>query len=145
MYLSIGADYALRDSSVIGIFDLENTSVSRFTRAFLREAEQRGEVLALTGELPKSFILTEEYDMDRVVLTQIGSAALEKRNPNGWIAHVCIECHHIDEVVADLKARGIIPETAQVSYSDQILGGIKNIFFDGPSGEAIELFDYLRD
>lgn len=80
MYLSIGADYALRDSSVIGIFDLENTSVSRFTRAFLREAEQRGEVLALTDELPKSFILTEEYDMDRVVLTQIGSAALEKRS-----------------------------------------------------------------
>ena len=72
-------------------------------------------------------------------------AALEKRNPNGWIGHVCIECHHIDEVVADFKARGIIPETAQVSYSDKILGGIKNIFFDGPSGEAIELFDYLKD
>ena len=47
--------------------------------------------------------------------------------------------------MADFKARGIIPETAQVSYSDKILGGVKNIFFDGPSGEAIELFDYLKD
>ena len=72
-------------------------------------------------------------------------AALEKRNPNGWIGHLCIECRHIDDVVADFKARGIIPEGAQVSYNEKILGGVKNIFFDGPSGESIELFDYLKD
>ena len=72
-------------------------------------------------------------------------SSLAARNPDGWIGHVCIECRHIDEVVASYKERGIIPKEAQVSYSAEILGGIKNIFFDGPSGESIELFDYLKD
>ena len=72
-------------------------------------------------------------------------SALNKRNADGWIGHVCIECTHIDDLVAQYKDRGIIPPQAQVSYNDEILGGIKNIFFDGPSGESIELFDYLKD
>ena len=71
-------------------------------------------------------------------------AELDRRTANGWIGHVCIECTHIDDVVAEFKARGIVPQDAQVSYNADILGGIKNIFFDGPSGESIELFDYMK-
>lgn len=73
------------------------------------------------------------------------ASALAKRNADGWIGHICIEAKHIDDVVADFKAKGIIPAEAQVSYNEKILGGVKNIFFDGPSGESIELFDYLKD
>ena len=80
MYISIGADYAVRDRSVIGIFDLDNASWSKHTRLFLREAEQQGEVVAITGELPKSFVLTEEFGLNRVYLTQFNTAALEKRS-----------------------------------------------------------------
>ena len=35
MYLSIGGDMAVRDRTLIGIFDLDNTTCSRDTRAFL--------------------------------------------------------------------------------------------------------------
>lgn len=80
MYISIGADYAVRDRSVIGIFDLDNASWAKHTRLFLREAEQQGEVVAITGELPKSFVLTEEFGLNRVYLTQFNTAALEKRS-----------------------------------------------------------------
>ena len=79
MYLSIGADFAVRQDAILGIFDLDNASWSRHTRAFLREAEQQGEVVAVTDELPKSFLLTEEFGLERVYLTQLSSAALEKR------------------------------------------------------------------
>lgn len=71
-------------------------------------------------------------------------ATLADCSAKGWIAHVCIECTHIEEVVADFKRKGIIPAQAEISYNANILGGIKNIFFDGPSGESIELFDYLK-
>lgn len=80
MYISIGADFAVRDRAVIGIFDLDNASWSKHTRLFLREAEQQGEVVAITGELPKSFVLTEEFGLNRVYLTQFNTAALEKRS-----------------------------------------------------------------
>ena len=80
MYISIGADFAVRDRAVIGIFDLDNASWSKHTRLFLRGAEQQGEVVAITEELPKSFVLTEEFGLNRVYLTQFNSAALEKRS-----------------------------------------------------------------
>ena len=35
MYLSIGNDMAVRESSLIGIFDLDNTTTSKRTREFL--------------------------------------------------------------------------------------------------------------
>ena len=80
MYISIGADFSVRDRSVIGIFDLDNASWSKQTRLFLREAEQQGEVIAITADLPKSFVLTEEFGLNRVYLTQFNTTALEKRS-----------------------------------------------------------------
>ena len=37
MYLSIGNDMAVRDSSIIGIFDMDNTTTSKRTREFLEK------------------------------------------------------------------------------------------------------------
>ena len=78
MYLSIGNDMAVRDNSIIGIFDLDNTSTSRRTREFLDRAEQEGAVVPC-DDLPKSFILTQEYGFTKVRLTTLASATLEKR------------------------------------------------------------------
>ena len=78
MYLSIGNDMAVRDRSIIGIFDMDNTSTSARTRLFLEKAEKMGEVVPC-DDLPKSFILTAEYGLDRIYLTSLGSATLEKR------------------------------------------------------------------
>ena len=78
MYLPIGNEMAVRDSSIIGIFDLDNTSTSRRTREFLEKAEQEGQVVPC-DDLPKSFVLTSEYGFTRVHLTALNSATLEKR------------------------------------------------------------------
>ena len=78
MYLSIGEDMAVRASSVIGIFDLDNTSTSHRTRLFLEKCEQEGQVVPC-DELPKSFVLTAEYGIPRVYLTALSTSTLEKR------------------------------------------------------------------
>ena len=78
MYLSIGSDLAVRDSSIIGIFDLDNTSTSKRTVEFLERAEEEGQVVPC-ADLPKSFILTAEYGMPRVYLTEYYTSTLEKR------------------------------------------------------------------
>ena len=49
MYVGIGGDMAVRDRSIIGIFDLDNTTTSRHTRSFLSEAEQHGVVIDVSG------------------------------------------------------------------------------------------------
>ncbi len=78
MYLSIGNDMAVRDTSIIGIFDMDNTSTSYKTRDFLKKAEENGQVIPCDG-LPKSFLLTTEYGFHKVQLTELSSSTLEKR------------------------------------------------------------------
>ena len=78
MYLSIGNDMAVRDTSIIGIFDMDNTSTSYKTRDFLKKAENNGQVIPCDG-LPKSFLLTTEYGFHKVQLTELSSSTLEKR------------------------------------------------------------------
>ena len=78
MYLSIGNDMAVRERSIIGIFDLDNTSTSKRTREFLDRAEKEGQVIPC-DDLPKSFVLTSEYGFNRVHLTTLSSQTLEKR------------------------------------------------------------------
>ena len=78
MYLSIGNDMAVRQSSIIGIFDMDNTSTSKRTKLFLEKAEKLGQVVPC-DDLPKSFIVTTEYGFERVYLTTLSASTLEKR------------------------------------------------------------------
>lgn len=78
MYLSIGSDMAVREASIVGIFDLDNTSTSKRTREFLTKAEEEGQVVPC-DDLPKSFVLTAEYGLSKVYLTALSSKVLEKR------------------------------------------------------------------
>ena len=78
MYLSIGDDLAVRGASVIGIFDLDNTTTSKRTREFLQKAEEEGQVVPC-DDLPKSFLLTAEYGLPKIYLTTLSAATLEKR------------------------------------------------------------------
>ena len=78
MYLNIGNDMSVRDRNIIGIFDMDNTSTSKRTREFLAKAEKEGQVVPC-DDLPKSFVLTAEYGLDRIFLTSLSSSTLEKR------------------------------------------------------------------
>lgn len=78
MYLSIGNDMAVRENSIIGIFDLDNTTTSKRTRQFLEMAEKEGQVVPC-DDLPKSFVLTAEYGMTQVHLTSLSAYTLERR------------------------------------------------------------------
>lgn len=79
MFLPIGGDMAVRTSSIVGIFDLDNTTTSPRTREFLSRAEREGQVVSAAEDLPKAFVVTVEYGLPRVYLTQFSAATLEKR------------------------------------------------------------------
>ena len=80
MYLPIGNDMSVRNSSIIGIFDLENTSTSRFTKEFLRRANQELEVVTVSYEMPKSLILCGQRGKLTLYISQISTATLKKRS-----------------------------------------------------------------
>lgn len=63
MYLHLGNDITVRDSEIVGIFDLDNTTVSKHTKGFLSRIQKENQVIAVTYDLPKSFIVccTKNY------------------------------------------------------------------------------------
>jgi len=79
MFLYLGQNVVVPQKTVIGIFDMDNTTGSRATREFLKEAEKAGRVISVTGELPNSFVVCEEHGDTSVYLSQLSSNTLLKR------------------------------------------------------------------
>ena len=78
MYLHIGQNEIIQEHRIIGIFDLDNTTVSKRGREFLEKAEKDGKVVPC-DDLPKSYVVTAEYGFDRIYLTSLNTVTLEKR------------------------------------------------------------------
>ena len=86
MYLHLGQDVVVRHADIIGVFDMDNTTISPHTREFLRKAENDGRVTYVSMELPKSFTVCappKTRRQDRVYVSQIAPATLKKRSQNG--------------------------------------------------------------
>lgn len=80
MYLHIGQDTVVRLRDIVGIFDIDTASISPITREYLRNAQESGRVVNVTGELPKSFVVCLEPEGTRVYISQISSTTLLKRS-----------------------------------------------------------------
>ena len=57
MYIHIGNNKVVRDTDILGIFDLDSATVSVNTRNYLKIAQAEKRVFTLGYELPKSFII----------------------------------------------------------------------------------------
>ena len=69
MYLNIGQDTVITDKNILGIFDLDNTTVSKSTREYINTASKNGECITVSfEELPKSFIICKgKKDKKRLI------------------------------------------------------------------------------
>ena len=76
MYLHIGSTKNIRKKNIIGMFDIDNSTISRTTRQYLSRAESRGEVSAACEELPRAFVLYQENGKNKICFSQLSSTAL---------------------------------------------------------------------
>ena len=82
MYLHLGHDTLVRMEDVIGIFDLDTSTIAKNTRNYLARAEKAGDVVSVTTDLPKTFIVVRDESRpsgQTVYLSQLSSATLLKR------------------------------------------------------------------
>ena len=81
MYIHLGNNTMLRTDEIIGIFDLDNASVSKRTRDFLSRAEKEKRVITTSYELPKSFVIASSKKGEtKIFLSQLSSNTLLKRS-----------------------------------------------------------------
>lgn len=76
MYLHAGNNKIIREKDIIGIFDVDNCTVSSITRKYLSDAERNLLVISAKDEIPKSFILYKENDKYMICFSQISTSSL---------------------------------------------------------------------
>ena len=79
MYLHLGTGAVVRTDSIIGVFDLDNTSQSHLTRRYLAAGEKSGHVLNVAEDIPKSFVVGRYCGKTTVYLSQMSPQTLLRR------------------------------------------------------------------
>lgn len=79
MFLHVGNNKNIRLSSVIGVFDMDNATLSSITRKYLTKKQREGLVIAAIEEIPKSFVLYKENGEYKICFSQLSTSALKGR------------------------------------------------------------------
>ena len=85
MYLHIGSDVTLDTRGIVGIFDIDNTTVSRLGKRFLPAARKKNQIVYATEDLPKSFIITENKGNTKIYISSMSTHVLMKRGNDSAI------------------------------------------------------------
>lgn len=75
MYLFVGGNSTVKKNDVIGIFDIEECSVSRITADFLNSEQKQGRVVSVSDDMPKAFVVCS----DNTYITNVSNGTLNKR------------------------------------------------------------------
>ncbi|MCR5782347.1 MAG: DUF370 domain-containing protein [Clostridia bacterium] len=78
MYIHIGQNISVKADDIIGIFDMDNTTVTGATRKYLAVAEQAGRVIYTGYELPASFTVCAEDEV-KVYISPLTTKTIQKR------------------------------------------------------------------
>lgn len=84
MFLHLGQDTIITTEDIIGIFDLDTSTVMKSTRDFLSAMTKAKKVINVSYELPKSFVLTYDKKTKEktMYISPISSVTLLKRIEN---------------------------------------------------------------
>lgn len=86
MYLHLGQDTVVKLEDIVGIFDIENATISKHTKNYLAEAQRKGRVVNVSSEIPKSFCVCIQDGQVTVYVSQISSVTLKRRS--GYIESI---------------------------------------------------------
>ncbi len=86
MFLHLGSDIVVNMKNVIAVLDMDNTTISKTTKEFLKIAEEEGFVRVVSEDLPKSYIICEIDKKSVVYISPISSATLLKRAESNLFA-----------------------------------------------------------
>ena len=82
MYIHLGNETVVEKKDIIGIFDLDTATVSRHTRKYINLSAKNDDIVYVTNELPKSFVVCAKKNSKnrKIYISQLSSLTLNKRN-----------------------------------------------------------------
>lgn len=79
MLLHLGQETVVNTKDIVAVCDLDTSTVSKRTRDFLSSATKKGQVVNVSSELPKSFVIVNKDGKTTVYISQLLSSTLVKR------------------------------------------------------------------
>ncbi len=84
MFIHIGQDTVVIDKEIIGIFDMDNTTVMKKTIDYLNNAEKEKSVINVAPfELPKSFVVCQTSKGKRIYISPVSVGTILRRIESG--------------------------------------------------------------
>ena len=87
MFLHLGQETVITTESIVAMFDIDACTVSKKTRDFLTKAENKGEVVNVSYELPKAYVVCEKQGKTVVYITQLSTKTLLLRTESSTSTH----------------------------------------------------------
>jgi len=82
MYLHIGNGESIKKENIIGIFDLDTSTVSKTTKKYINKKQKEGLIEYTDSDLPRAFILLVDKDGEKIKLSRISTSGLKQRIEN---------------------------------------------------------------
>lgn len=123
----------------IGIYTPDIERSIRFYEALGAECTMRGSVRKPTGVNQLAMLSLTDFEIE---LIQKGDGNMP--SDEGVIPHLAIEVEDLPLVANEMRVMGLGEFcTDQPVELPDLFGGLRNIFFKGPSGETIELIEHF--
>lgn len=75
MFLHLGENTVVNSKEIIGIFDMDTSTVNKATRDYLNQAQKSNKIIYVNYELPKSFVVTK----NKIYICPLNTSTLHKR------------------------------------------------------------------
>lgn len=89
MYLHLGQEIIVDTKNIVGIYDMDTSTISKWSREYLNKAEKEGRVVNISFfDLPKSFIVCKDSadeEKEIVYISPLSSKTLLKRSQSNQI------------------------------------------------------------
>ncbi len=89
MYLHLGQDTIVDTKDIVGIYDMDTSTISKWSREYLSKAEKEKRVINVSFfDLPKSFIVCKDNKRDGqevVYISPLSSQTLLRRSQESQI------------------------------------------------------------
>lgn len=91
MWVYLGESFTINDKNILGVFDIENTSISQLTKDFLRHSEKENNICYVSMNMPKSFVVckhnikkhnSKKQSTETVYMCSVSPQTLKKRAQN---------------------------------------------------------------
>ncbi len=79
MYLHLGKNTTVDTDDIVAILDMDNLTIAKTSREFLKAAEEQGIVISVAEDIPKSVVVCHRNMQSTVYITNISSKALSGR------------------------------------------------------------------